>query len=260
MTDAQWLLVIVAAIYLSECFVWLRPDAAAIVIPLFGRPAVRRPSTFGNERGALAFTSILPARAVFICDGESFRKRELDQRLTVLRERTRGLQFIALLIFVALFVAAPLVSLRFGFAQIGLLILAALFVLNVIASIAFFRTHKRVEPANRAHRWTHALVMLVSTPAAIRAMDQITRGALREFDPIAVAARVAGEEDREVRRMLRELAHPIGGAEPGARYAAARAAGFKHVDEVARGACPRCLAQYDETVERCADCDLALAK
>jgi hypothetical protein len=260
MSDAQWLLIVVALIYLSECVVWLRPDAVAIVVPLFGRPAVRRPSTFGNERGALAFTTLLPARALFVCEGASFKRRELDRRLKELVPATRFVRALSVALFLLLFAIAPAASMRFGFAQLGLLIIAALVLANAIAAIAFFRAHKRVDPADRAHRWTHAIVMLVSTPAAIRAMDQVTRGALREFDPIAVAARVAGEEHPEVRRLLRELAHPAGGAERGARYEAARHAGFTHVDAAPRGACPRCLAQYGDDVDRCADCDVALAK
>lgn len=260
MSDAQWLLILVALIYVSECFVWLRPDAVAIVIPMFGRPAVRRPSDFGNDRGGLAFTTLLPARALFVCEGASFKKRELEERLKATLAGTRRLRAVAAAMFVLLFAIAPAVSVRFGFAQIGLLIIAALVLANAIAATAFFRAHKRVDPKERSHRWVHAVVMLVSTPAAIRSVDQVTRGALREFDPIAAAARIAGEDHPEVRRLLRELAHPVGGAERDPRYDAARAAGFTYGEATPRGACPRCLAQYGEGIERCADCDIALAK
>ena len=67
MSDAQSLLVILALIYVSDCLVWVRRDGIAVVITSRGRAIVRRPSSWaGNDRGGLAFTTLLPARAVFV--------------------------------------------------------------------------------------------------------------------------------------------------------------------------------------------------
>lgn len=257
MTDAQWLLLLVALIYVSDCFVWLRPGQAAVVIPLRGRPFVRLQSSWGNERGGLAFITLIPARAVFICGGESF---EVEQdRVAAILRANRGLHVVCVAVFVALFAAAPALSWQFGFARIGLLVIAAFLLMNVVVSLLFFRAHKRIDPTDRTHRWVHGLVMLVATPSAIRAADQATRHALRDCDPLAVAAQVAGASDPVVKRMLRELAHP-----PGPRYEAARRAGLTHVEEPpprtagATAYCPRCLAQYGGERGECADCGLGL--
>lgn len=262
MTDAQWLLVVAALIYLSDCLVWLPRGAAAVVIPFAGRPLVRMPSTWaGNERGGLAFTTLVPARAVFVCDGEGFRLRAIEQRAAEVTKGTRRLHGLAVTAFVALFIAAPLLSWRFGFAQIGLLLIAAFLIINVIVAIVFYRAHKRIRPADRLHRWAHTIVMLIATPTAVRAVDHVSRDALREFDPLAVAAKLAGEEHPLVKRMLRELAHPIGGATPGPRYEAAQKAGLEHVEEPPAGTdpyCPRCLARYEASREACVDCELPL--
>ena len=257
MTDAQWLLLLVALIYVSDCVVWLRHGQAAVVIPLRGRPFVRLPSTWGNERGGLAFTTLIPARAVFVCGGESFQLPK--ERVPSILRANRVLHGLAVVVFVALFVIAPALSWRFGFAQIGLIVIAAFLVMNAIVSIAFFRAHRKIDPNDRSHRWVHAMVMLAATPSAIRAADQATRHALRELDPLAAAAHVAGADDLAVRRMLRELAHP-----PAPRYEAAKRAGLKHVEEPpprtagATSYCPRCLAQYGGERTECADCALGL--
>lgn len=252
MTDAQWLLLLVALIYVSDCFVWLRHGQAAVVIPFRGRPFVRLPSSWGNERGGLAFTTLIPARAVFVCsEGGGFRPPDVPL--------PRGLHALSLTVFAMLFVVAPLLSWHFGFARIGLLVIAAFLLLNAVVAIAFFRAHRRIDPKDRQHRWVHAIVMFLATPSAIRAADQATRHALRDFDPLAVAAKLAGPDDPMVKRMLRELAHP-----PSPRYELARKAGLRHVEEPpprtsgASAYCPRCLAQYGGERSECSDCAIGL--
>ena len=257
MTDAQWLLLLVALIYVSDCFVWLRAGEAAVVIPYRGRPFVRTQSTWGNERGGLAFITLIPPRAVFVCGGSGFHLPK-DRVPNILRAN-RWLHVLALTAFVALFAIAPALSWHFGFAQIGLMVIAAFVVINVTIAIAFFRAHKRIDRNDRSHRWVHAIVMCFATPSAIRAADQATRRVLRELDPLAVAAQVAGKDDPMFKQMLREIAHP-----PTERYEAAKRAGFKHVEEPpppttgASAYCPRCLAQYGGERAECVDCALPL--
>ncbi|HWW61125.1 MAG TPA: hypothetical protein VN181_07150 [Thermoanaerobaculia bacterium] len=266
MSDGESLLAILALIYLSDCVVWLRKDAVAVVLPHFGRAAVRRPSAWaGNDRGGFAFISILPARAVFVSEGSGFAMDEIARRVTSTQAQTRLLRALAWMLFVALFGVAPLLTWRFGFARIGLTLIAAFVVVNAVMAIVFFRTHRRIDPDDAWHRWTHAIVMLVATPSAVRAIDQATRHALRESDPLAVAAQVAGSEDRVVKTMLRELAHPIGDPDR-ARLESARKAGLVHREEPpprvgdASAYCPRCLALYIAGTSDCADCELALRR
>ncbi|HEV7764614.1 MAG TPA: hypothetical protein VGQ76_06410 [Thermoanaerobaculia bacterium] len=265
MSDAQWLLIILGVIYLSDCLVWLRRDAIAIVIPLRGRAFVRRSASWaGNERGGLAFLTLLPARAVFVCDatkGGNFRLREIDQRVGRTIADTSVLRMFSLILFVLLFAVAPALAWRFTFERIGLDLIAAFVVFNAAMAILFFRAHRRIDRDDAWHRWTHAIVMLVATPSAVRAIDQTTRSAMREHDPLAVAAHLAGTEDPIVKTMLREFAHPLGGVARDSRYDAARKAGFVHVEEPPAGAsayCPRCLSLYAAGTSACADCGIVL--
>lgn len=267
MTDAQWLLAIVALIYLSDCLVWLPKDAAAVVIPFRRRPFVVLPSSWGNERGEFAFTTFLPARAVFVCEpAKGFSMDDADRRVANVLTATRGLYVLTVAVFVALFAVAPLVTIALGFARVGLLLIALFLLANAVVAFTFFRSHARVEPDDPWHRRVYAMVMLVATPSAIRAVDQVTRRALRDFDPLAVAASVAGRDDRMFRRLLRELAHPAGGSAPGPRYEAAVAAGLRHIDERpavsgdASAYCPRCLALYGDGRVECGDCGLSLVR
>jgi hypothetical protein len=266
MTDAQSLLVVAALIYLSDCAVWLPRDAVAVVIPICGRPFVRTPSAWaGNDRGGLAFTTLLPARAVFICrPSDDFHRRRIEKRLAEVLDRTRLLNTLSMIAFIALFGVAPLLSWRFGFMQIGVFVLLGLLLINALVAFAFFRTAARLQPFDRAHRWAHALVMLVATPAAIHAVGRASHDAMRKFDALAVAARIAGEDHPAVRCILRELAHPAGGFPPTKRYEAAQTAGLSHVEEPpaacggAAAYCPRCLALYGVDKGVCADCEVEL--
>jgi hypothetical protein len=267
MSDAQSLLVILALIYLSDCLIWLRRDAVAVVVPFGGRAIVRRPSSWaGNDRGGLAFTTLFPARAVFVCDaaGDSFRWRDLDARAKEVQAKTGALRLLSWILFGQLFVVAPTLAWRFGFAQIGMILIAAFAIANAVMAFVFFRTHSHLDRGDRWHRWTHAIVMLIATPSAVRAVDQATRHAMRAFDPIAVASRLAGDDDPVVRTMLRELAYPLPGADTAARYDAARRAGLEHHEEPpkrsgdAESYCPRCLALYVHGTASCTDCGIAL--
>lgn len=267
MSDGQSLLVILALIYLSDCLVWLRRDAIAVVITPHGRAVVRRPSSWaGNDRGGFAFTTLFPARAVFVCEAAdgSFKMREIDAAVEHVQARTRMLRLLAWVLFFLLFAVAPALTWIYGFAQIGLILIAAFALANAVLAFAFFRTHRTLDREDKWHRWTHAIVMMVATPSAVRAVDQATRHAMRAFDPLAVASRLAGNDDPLVRTMLRELAHPLPDANTGSRYDAARKAGLVHQEEPPKRSgeagvyCPRCLAQYVGGTEMCADCGIGL--
>ena len=260
MTDGQWLLIILGLIYLSECVVWLPKDAIAVVHPLRGKPIVRAAAPWaGNDRGGLAFTTLIPARAVFVCNGSRFDVDDIRRRTTSSLFETRRLRVLAIALFALTFFAAPALSWRLGFAQIGLWILGAFAVFNATVAIAFLRTSH----GDGWYRWSHAIVMLIATPSAIRAVDYATRNALRDFDPLAAATAVLGPDHPVVTKMLRELAYPPGGAERSARYEAARRAGLEHVERAPAGAaryCPRCLAAYEQGPAECADCGVELKR
>lgn len=268
MTDAQSLLAILALIYLSDCLLWVPRDAIVVVMPLRGRAFVRLPSTWAaNDRGALVFTALLPPRALFLCEpseAASVAMRDLDERVAGVLRLTRPLHRLGLAVFVAMFLVAPLLSLWLGFARIVVAIFIAFLVTNVIVSIVFFRTFGRVDPHDRARRLGYGVALLVAPPSASRAVDQVTLRALRDFEPLAVAARLAGEDDPNVRRLLRELAHPAGGGPPDPRYETARALGLEHRDQAPKRAggavayCPRCLVQFGVAAAECPDCHVSL--
>lgn len=69
MTDAEFLLLIVAGVYLSECARWARPEMIVFRTPLGSRWRAGRPGQFiGNQSGGIAFCNPLPPLGqVLIC-------------------------------------------------------------------------------------------------------------------------------------------------------------------------------------------------
>lgn len=68
MSDQRLLLLVLAAIYLSECFVWVGYGAVAVRSLVGRRFRVVDPPTFpGNDRGGWVLLNPLPTGAVFVC-------------------------------------------------------------------------------------------------------------------------------------------------------------------------------------------------
>ncbi len=67
-TDTEWIMIVVAAIYLFECACWLPRDAICLST-LFGRYRVwHSPSFMGNARKKLVVTNPSPLARSFICE------------------------------------------------------------------------------------------------------------------------------------------------------------------------------------------------
>lgn len=191
------------------------------------------------------------------------------------------------LLFVFLFVGAPLLARFYPLARIWLRGLIVLAVLHFGTVLLLWRAHRRVYPAARAERWRHLAVLFLFPPASLRAADLVARPSLERFHPVAVAAALGREEDlRDVAgRVLRDAHHPRAPVTPSdderareteawfrGRFAAAverrvRAEGIDpdellgpapRQDAGAHAWCPRCLTEYARVDGDCSDCGVGL--
>jgi hypothetical protein len=258
-----------------------------------GRPFL---TAVGSAEAAAVFADIVAvqntppaARGAAI---DSALDRTLDANAARTRhEEVRGalpdLRLFQNLLFVYIFVGAPLLAWFYPLALIWLRGLIVLAVLHFGTLFLLWRAHRRLYPAARAERWRHLAVLFLFPPASLRAADLVSRPALTGFHPVAVAAAIGREEDlRDVAgRVLRDAHWPLRPVVPTddpraretekwfrARFAAAverrvRAEGIDpdeltgpgpRLDAAARAWCPRCLTEYARAEGDCSDCGVGL--
>lgn len=211
-------------------------------------------------------------------DAEAFAKRwaEFESRASVLR-----LLANAALLFV--FVAAPVVITRYGIVANWPMLVIGLFALTGTAAVFFYRAHRTLHPNAGDERFAQTLMVLLFSPAAMRAADMLSRPLAEPFHPL-VAARVLCREatfKALAQRLLLDLRHPrrplavegkaeLAAIEENSRQQLLRAAEAlvreagvdlaeltrppARLDATCRAFCPRCHAQFTATDLRCTDC------
>ncbi len=211
-------------------------------------------------------------------DTEAINRRSLEVQRQVAKVR-----WPTNLLFVYLFVAAPLLIWNFGLRQSWLGLLIGVLVFTFTTAVRFHRAHKALYPAAEDERFTHFLTILLSPATTIRAHDVLSRPSLEIFHPLAIAKVFCSEQTfrRLAREVLRELRHPALPvcpreelpAQEAERYS--RALWLKLVDNflsrmgiapeeimepppptdaTSRSYCPRCLAQFTVGEGLCPDC------
>jgi hypothetical protein len=68
LSDVEWLLVILAAVYLAECACWLRRKAVCFSLVVRRHYPLRWPSFLGNADAGLVFTNPLPWATAWVCE------------------------------------------------------------------------------------------------------------------------------------------------------------------------------------------------
>lgn len=211
-------------------------------------------------------------------DAKEFRQRW--EALEVHAPVIRGLAN-ALLLFV--FVAAPLLVSRYGIAANWLLIVVGLFVLTGAAAFFFRRAHQKLHPEAVDERFSQTLMVLLFSPAAMRATDMLSRPLGERFHPLTVARVLCSDQNFRViaRRMLLDMRYPLPAIAPkGKPELAAMAENTRlqtlaaaeslvrdsgvdpaeltrppaRLDPTCRAFCPRCEAQFTALDLRCTDC------
>ena len=207
----------------------------------------------------------------------------IESRWKDLQKHSARLRVQTNLLFIYLFVAAPVIIHRFGLERTWLPLLLGILVCTIPASILFHRAHKHFYPKAEDDRFTHFILVLLSPVSAMRACDLLSRPLLETFHPLAVAKVFCGDEQfREfARATFNEVRHPglplcpstdpaavqteqqarslLGGAiekllKQSGISADALLEAPAPADENCRAYCPRCLAQFTTTTGVCDDC------
>jgi hypothetical protein len=214
---------------------------------------------------------------------ESLDVKAIEKRLEEFNRRSSTLRLLGNLLFIYLFVFAPLWILRVGFRRDWLELVLALLALTTSLAIVFYRAHRALYPAADDDRLNHFCMILLSPATSVRAHDALARPLLETFHPLAVARVLLApaQFQKFARRILLELRHPClpicptTEAGPQAVESQARAALQAAVeqflkehrvdpadlirppaptDATCQSFCPRCDTQFTTATGLCTDC------
>ena len=255
----MFLVAVLWAVYLSECFVrwapgeWVFRRTRGNTIRGVDRPDV----TFWSERFAFVWASWWPGDVVIRCSGRDLDVEACRARLTQVDVNTRGLRVAAGALFVLLLVVFPLLVLTERLLVWLFWLLGAVLLAWGSTLILFFRAYRRVH--GQTPSMEVALTNVLSPLNLVVAPLTISLDASRNTHPVIAAhalgdteeflrvARVWHADSEELRGDIERLARERGVAtrllsppldvEPGmSQY------------------CRRCLATYKDGAKRCADC------
>ncbi|MGH7151954.1 MAG: hypothetical protein ACREIU_14710, partial [Planctomycetota bacterium] len=213
----------------------------------------------------------------------SLDARIVEDRLGVLRARSRSLGRACGALLLYLFLFAPIVLSQAGLQRSWKPVLAGLLLLDAAVLVLYRRAHRALFPGDREERWASLLAMALPPPAAARAAAHLSRDLLDGLHPLAAARALCSERVYLdlARRVLLDVRHPVRSESPVAdargesgaswfRGALLRAlerslreAGAdpeallsppQPHDPAARAYCPRCRDQFVGGAEVCGDC------
>ncbi len=232
----------------------------------------------GPKQRAVAIEKELAAR---------FDLRRIEERLEACRAAARGVRWTSNLLFLAFWVALPVLAWKPGLLISWPLALALVLPLLALTARRLWIAHRELYPELRELRWRAVLTGALSPLSAMRANDELLHPLLVEFDAVAVARCVCA--DSAFRRLaseaVRSLRFPTPGELPESDsahfrvrqwFAARQRAALEEflarqeVDPNALLAperessrclsyCPRCWGQYLAESGMCGACGVALA-
>ncbi len=233
----------------------------------------------GQKQRAAAIERALAAR---------FDLRLIEKLLEQYREASAPVRRTANLLFLAVWVAVPLLAWKPGILVAWPLMLILTLSLLVITARRLWIAHKHLHPELGEQRWRVVLTAALSPLSAMRANDELLHPLLVEFDPVAVGCAVCTEKAfRELAsQSVRSLRFPTPGEVPeegtehfrmrewfAARQLAAleKFLSGEGIDpktllaperESSRclSYCPRCWGQYVAASGTCGSCGIALAE
>ena len=276
MTDQELLLLLLAAIYLSECLAWVHASVEMVQFSRLHHGTFHGPQQgLGNDRGRFFLSQPWPWWAGSFAASRTERSFDLaaaQARWEGFRADTKGVFWGTNLGFFLLFMGLPLVWRLLGVESPALLITAGiLLTCGVITAILHHSAHGKYFPDRTGERWQQTLLIALLPTHACRAHDLLGRPLLEKFHPLVLAALALpkGRFEKLARRTLRSLRHPLPPAsaanpptpleiflaEQGITLTApAPNPGATHY-------CPRCESQFSPPAETCPDCrGMALVK
>jgi len=287
MNESAFLFLVLAAIYFSECLLWVRRGAVAFVTPFGRRARLVHPSSWlGSHRGGIVFANPLPPLGfITVCEtGADLDVEAIRARLEQFRGRSSALRILCNGLFAYLFVLCPVLIGMQGILFWWLPLLLGLAALTGATLLAYWRAHRALYPDDRDDRRRRLTAMLLSPPAAVRAHDALSRGLLSGYHPLAAAAALCPQPVflDYARRVLIDARVPRPAATGGGAPAAAATTTGGDMERLAQevdrlvaltGArpedlnappaerdpqahsyCPRCRSQYRVASGECSDC------
>jgi len=109
---------------------------------------------------------------------------------------------------VFIFVGVPAFVTLYGLERLIIPLAVGILALALQIAILFFRTHRKLYPAESHERFESMVKMILCPPVSLRAADVLTRNLLAEYSPIVVA-NVLGCEQKFAREFVLDLQHPL---------------------------------------------------
>jgi len=201
-----------------------------------------------------------------------FDTKKVAERLKEYKSHAAFLRTTCVLLFVFLFLMAPvLVRLR-GLERIWPVLLVYLIWSLAWVGWSFLRAHRALYPEQSEGRWQQVMVLALSPFSAIRANDVLLRDLFCAFHPLAVASVLLSKEDaraqaeRDLRQSLFRTDRDAASSDAAMRRALESflAKNGMPREELLRPPrresqncqtyCPLCLAQFVLTEGECPDC------
>ncbi len=141
----------------------------------------------------------------------SLDPRIAGRRMQFGRAHSFELLFYDVLLFLAIFLYAPLVVFLFGIETTFLFLISGIYFVNLVALFFSFRAHASCHPQLRGERWGNLAKGLVFPPFSIRLYSKTARDLLCFFHPLAVARQVLDDEDYVLflNRTVSDLRYPM---------------------------------------------------
>jgi hypothetical protein len=122
----------------------------------------------------------------------------------------KPVQWMSSILFLFLFVSAPLLVSSFGLERLIIPVASVMVLLAILTGVLFYRTHRKLYPAETTERFENLVKMILCPPAAIRAADVLTRNLLAEYSPVVLAGVLKGSGEQQfVRAFILDLQHPL---------------------------------------------------
>lgn len=276
MTDQDLLILILVAIYLSECVSWVPTTDYVAQFSRLRTGTFHRPGHgLGNDRGRFFLSRVLPFRAGTFTtprSAESFDLKAAEQRWQEYQSISRRVAWGANTTFLLLFLVLPFVWRSLGGESVVLLMAFCLtLVSGLVTGIVHFRAHRKLFPDRKDECWKHSCLIAVLPTHACRAHDQLGKPLLREFHPLVLAWMALPQASFEkcAGRFLRHALHPLAVGDDLENLPAIRQfldeRGFHLKPPAPSGEatqyCPRCETLFGPAASQCDDCGgLALEK
>lgn len=269
MNDQDLLILILVAIYLSECVSWVPITDYVVQFRRLRSGTFHRPGRgLGNDRGRFFLSRVLPFQAgTFVTPGQakSFDAKAAEQRWQEYRSVARPVALAANATFLLLFVALPVAWRTLGGES---LVLLAVFCLTLasglLTAVLHFRAHRSLFPDRKDERWKHSFLIAFLPTHACRAHDQLGRPLFRDFHPLVLAwlALPLASFEKCAGRFLRHARHPLAVGDAPENLPAIRQfldeRGFQLKPPTPSGEatqyCPRCETLFGPAASQCDDC------